>query len=64
MAIFRLGVSVSGLMALTNKVVLLSIKATDGPARFAERIVWRWLLIKLSPNEIKSNANSRRDNSS
>lgn len=39
MAIFCLGVSVSGLMALTNKVVLLSIKATDDPAQFIERVV-------------------------
>lgn len=52
MAIFRLSVSVFGLMALTNKVVLLSIKAADGPAQFAERVVWCRLLIKLSPNEI------------
>ena len=56
MAIFGLGVSVFDLMALMNKVVLLSIKAVDGPARFAERVVWRRLLVKLSPNEIKSNA--------
>ncbi len=56
MAIFCLGVSVFGLMALTNKVVLLAIKASDGPAQFAERVVWCRLLIKLSPNEIKSNA--------
>ncbi len=56
MAIFNLGVSVFGLMTLTNKVVLLSIKAADGPAQFAERVVWCRLLIKLSPNEIKSNA--------
>ncbi len=56
MAIFDLGVSVFGLMVLTNKVVLLSIKAADGPAQFAERVVWCRLLIKLSPNEIKSNA--------
>ena len=52
MAIFGLGVSVFGIIALTNKVILLSIKATDGPVRFAERIVWRRLLVKLSPNEI------------
>ncbi len=52
MAIFNLGVSVFGLMTLTNKVVLLSIKAADGPAQFAERVVWHRLLIKLSPNEI------------
>lgn len=56
MAIFNLGVSVFGLMTLTDKVVLLSIKAADGPAQFAERVVWCRLLIKLSPNEIKSNA--------
>lgn len=56
MAIFNLGVSVFGLMTLTNKVVLLSIKAADGSAQFAERVVWCRLLIKLSPNEIKSNA--------
>ena len=37
MAIFCLGVSALGLMALTNKVILLSIKATDDPAQFAER---------------------------
>ncbi len=56
MAIFDLGVSVFGLMTLTDKVVLLSIQAADGPAQFAERVVWCRLLIKLSPNEIKSNA--------
>ena len=56
MAIFGLGVSVLGLMALTNKVILPSMKAADGPAQFAERVVWCRLLIKLSPNEIKSNA--------
>ena len=32
MAIFDLGVSVFGLMVLTNKVVLLAIKVSDGPA--------------------------------
>lgn len=52
MAIFGLGVSVFGIIALTNKVILLFIKATDGPAQFAERVVWCRLLIKLSPNEI------------
>ena len=56
MAIFCLGVSVFGLMVLTNKVILPSMKAADGPAQFAERVVQRRLLIKLSPNEIKSNA--------
>lgn len=56
MAIFCLGVSVFDLMALMNKVVLPFMKAADGPAQFAERVVWRKLLIKLSPNEIKSNA--------
>lgn len=56
MAIFRLGVSVSGLMALTNKVSLPSMKAADGSVQFVERVVWRRLLVKLSPNEIKSNA--------
>ena len=64
MAIFCLGVSVFGIIALTNKVILLFIKATDGPVRFAERIVWRRLLVKLSPNEIKCSVNSRRDNGS
>ena len=39
MAIFGLGVSVFGIIALTNKVILLFIKAIDGPAQFAERIV-------------------------
>ena len=43
-------------MALTNKVILPSMKAADGPAQFAERVVQRRLLIKLRPNEIKSNA--------
>lgn len=38
MAIFDLGVSVFGLMVLTNKVVLLSIKAADDPAQFAESV--------------------------
>ena len=56
MAIFDLGVSVFGLMVLTNKVILPSMKAADGPAQFAERVVWCGLLIKLSPNEIKCNA--------
>lgn len=52
MAIFCLGVSVFGLMALTNKVSLPSMKAADGSVQFAERVVWRRLLVKLSPNEI------------
>ena len=56
MAIFCLGVSVFGLMVLTNKVILPSMKAADSPAQFAERVVQRRLLIKLNPNEIKSNA--------
>ena len=37
MAIFGLGVSVFGLMVLTNKVSLPSIKAIDGSVQFAER---------------------------
>ena len=52
MAIFGLGVSVFGLMTLTNKVSLPSMKAADGSVQFAERVVWRRLLVKLSPNEI------------
>ena len=52
MAIFGLGVSALGLMVLTNKVILPSMKAADGPVQFAERVVWRRLLVKLSPNEI------------
>jgi hypothetical protein len=52
MAIFGLGVSVFGIIALTNKVILPSIKAADGSVQFAERVVWRRLLVKLSPNEI------------
>ena len=52
MAIFSLGVSVLGLMALTNKVILPSMKAADGSVQFAERVVQRRLLVKLSPNEI------------
>ena len=52
MAIFDLGVSVFSLMALTNKVSLPSMKAADGSVQFAERVVWRRLLVKLSPNEI------------
>ena len=52
MAIFCLGVSVFGLMALTNKVSLPSMKAADGSVQFAERVVQRRLLVKLSPNEI------------
>ena len=38
MAIFGLGVSVFGLMVLTNKVSLPSIKAADGSVQFAERV--------------------------
>lgn len=38
MAIFGLGVSVFGIIALTNKVILPSIKATDDSAQFAERV--------------------------
>lgn len=52
MAIFGLGFSVFGLMTLTNKVSLPSMKAADGSVQFAERVVWRRLLVKLSPNEI------------
>ena len=38
MAIFGLGVSVFGLMVLTNKVILPSMKAADDPAQFVEGV--------------------------
>ena len=67
MAIFCLGVSVFGLMALTNKVSLSSMKATDDSAWFAERVGLAQVAGQAKPkwnNEIKCSVNSRRDNGS
>ena len=52
MAIFGLGVLVFGLMTLTNRVILPSIRAIDDRHDLPRGSVWRRLLIKLSPNEI------------
>ncbi len=57
MVVFDFDVPASDdLMILTDKASLPSMKAADGSVQFAERVVWRRLLVKLSPNEIKSNA--------